>query len=260
MASGAAYNALGVSYAVEGAKDQAALPLLALSRKMPTAQRPQVISARSPGEQETRPRQHWLEKAQALHPEDEPTRLLLAWITANGVLSTHRGAQKSPCPLESRGRQSPQVGRGRGPGLAIGSGLTGTFAVEIVPRGDRQPHRRRLYPGSEYPPCARPGKGATHLVWGEYQRLGAQLHVFGQLVSAAPEATQRFSVVADGSTPAIATAAQTPPEKSFSPSNKKRIHMHRAIRLASTLVACWIIVAVAPYVRGLALGQGDKSP
>ena len=50
-------------------------------------------------------------------------------------------------------------------------------------------------------------KGATHLVWGEYQRLGLQLNVFGQVVSTEQEATQRFTAVADGTTTAIATAA-----------------------------------------------------
>ena len=51
-------------------------------------------------------------------------------------------------------------------------------------------------------------KGATYLVWGEYQRLGLQLNVFGQIVSVTDEAAQRFSVVREGVTTAIATAAR----------------------------------------------------
>ena len=158
----------------------------------------------------------WLEKAQALHPEDEPTRLLLESITVNGVPSTQSMNTKKIIlvPLSLGGGNLRRLGEGEALAWQLAQALTETFSVEIVQR------EAIANLTAEDPAQAvmtlrafAQGKGATHLVWGEYQRLGLQLNVFGQIVSTENEVGQRFSVVTDGMATAIATAAQDSAKK-----------------------------------------------
>jgi tetratricopeptide (TPR) repeat protein len=207
-----AYNALGVSYAVAGEKDKAHSAFTRAFQE--DAQSVEAASnlgylAWMIGSAEEAKR--WLEKAQALHPEDEPTRILLAWITATRVPSTQLVGTKKIllAPFSIGGGNLRRLGEGQAFAWQLTQTLTGTFSVEIA-------HHEAIAHLTTEDSAQAVGtlralakdKGATHLVWGEYQRLGSQLNVFGQVVSAESETTQRFSVVADRTTTAIATAAQ----------------------------------------------------
>lgn len=207
-----AYNALGVSYALEGAKDKAqsafARAFQEDGQSVEAANNLGYLAWRAGNTTEAK---QWLEKAQALHPEDEPTRILLEWMTVNGVPSTQSGSTKKIIlvPFSLGGGNLRRLGEGEALVWQLAQTLTQAFPVEIV-------HQEEIVNLTAEDPAQAvitlralaQKKGATHLVWGEYQRLGLQLNVFGQIVSTENEATRRFSVVADGTTTAIATAAQ----------------------------------------------------
>ena len=212
-----AYNALGVSFAVEGAKDKAHSAFArAFQEDAQNGEAASNLGYLAWRTGNTTEATRWLEKAQALHPEDEPTRILLEWITANGVLSTQPVGTKKVIlvPFSLGGGNLRRLGEGEALAWQLAQTLTGTFSVEIV-------HHEAIANLTAEDPAQAVStlralakkKGATHLVWGEYQRLGSQLNVFGQVVSVEPEATHRFSVVADGTTTAIATAAQNAARK-----------------------------------------------
>jgi hypothetical protein len=111
-------------------------------------------------------------------------------------------------PFSPGGGNLRRLGEGEALAWQLAQALAVTFPVEIVQR-ETIPNLPLEDPTQAVISLRTfaKAKGATHLVWGEYQRLGLQLNVFGQIVSTTYEATQRFRVVADGTTTAIATAA-----------------------------------------------------
>lgn len=208
-----AYNALGVSYAAEGATDKAHGAFTHAfqedAKSVEAASNLGYLAWITGNATEAK---RWLKKAQALNPEDETTRTLLAWIAANGVLSTQAPGTKKVLlvPFGIGGGNLRRLGEGEALAWQLAQALTRTFSVEIA-------HHEALatLPTEDVTPTVitlralAKDNNATHLVWGEYQRLGSQLNVFGQIMSTEAGTPQRFSVVADGTTTAMATAAHT---------------------------------------------------
>ncbi|NOT55434.1 MAG: tetratricopeptide repeat protein, partial [Deltaproteobacteria bacterium] len=212
-----AYNALGVSYVVEGGTDKAHDAFTRAfqedAQSVEAASNLGYLAWITGNATEAK---QWLEKAQALNPGDETTRTLFAWITANGVLSTQASSAKKILlvPFGIGGGNLRRLGEGEALAWQLAQALTGTFAVEIANHEALATLTTEDFAQTikNFRKLAK-DHNATHLVWGEYQRLGSQLNVFGQIMRTEAGTPQRFSVVADGTTTAMTTAAQNAAEK-----------------------------------------------
>jgi tetratricopeptide (TPR) repeat protein len=207
-----AYNALGVSYALEGAREKAQSAFSrAFQEDAQSLEAASNLGYLAWREGNAAGAARWFEQAKALRPEDESTRILLEWRETDGEIGarTTSAPKILVVPFSLGGGNLRRLGEGEALAWRLAQALSVTFPVELA----RQETVLRLT--AEDPAQAVSAlrtlakeKGATYLVWGEYQRLGLRLNVFGQIVSVTDEATQRFSVVQDGATTAIATAAQ----------------------------------------------------
>lgn len=212
-----AYNTLGVSYALEGAQEKARQ---AFTRAFHAD--PQSLAAASnlgylawiTGN--TTAATRWWEEATIIQPDDEYIRIFREWRAADGKVRTQATAPSKILlvPFSLGGGTLRRLGEGEALAWQMAQALAGTFPVDISPR---ETLSSVLLEDQEQAVIAlrtvAKEKGATHLVWGEYQRFDSQLHVFVQIVSVEQEATQRVKVVADGTATTITTAAQEAAEK-----------------------------------------------
>jgi CHAT domain-containing protein/tetratricopeptide (TPR) repeat protein len=206
-----AYNALGVSYALEGAKDKAQNAFArAFQEDIHSVDAASNLGYLAWITGNATAATRWLEKAKSLQPDDEYAQIFLEWRAADGKVRTQ--ATSAPkillVPFSPGGGNLRRLGEGEALAWRLAQALAVTFPVEIaqretIPNLTLEDQTQAVISLRTFAK----EKGATHLIWGEYQRLGSQLNVFGQIVSTKHEATQRFRVVADGTTTAIATAA-----------------------------------------------------
>jgi len=207
-----AYNALGVSYALAGATEKARSAFTRAFQEDPQS----VEAAGNLGyltwaEGNITEATQWFEKARALQPDDELTRIFLEWITADGMprMDLVRNEKILIVPFSLGGGNLRRLGEGEALAWRLATGLSATFPVEMANR-EIIPDIAQEDPGRilTVVRTLAKEKGATYIVGGEFQRLVLQINVYGQIASTEKEVTQRLSVTQEGSKAAIATAAQ----------------------------------------------------
>lgn len=207
-----AYNALGVSYALEGITEKARSAFVRAFQEDPQS----VEAAGNLGylawaEGNITGAKQWFEKARALQPDDELTRIFLEWIAADGMLNMHpvRTEKILIVPFSLGGGNLRRLGEGETLAWRLANGLSATFLVEIANR-EIIPDISQEDPAQIFTAVRTLAKqkGAAYIVGGEFQRLVLQVNVYGQIVNAEKDVTQRLSVTQEGGKTTITAAAQ----------------------------------------------------